>query len=349
MKTNMLKISRRGQIGVMFFCALATSQLLLGPVLSGSVLANESLLGGRAFSPPSETIPMGDAWEAKGITHSTNTEVDLAVALDQQLYPAMGPMVEAFAKARGVKIAVQDGTCGVSAGVLANKTADMGGFCCAPSVTDRLPGLTYHTVGIGALALITHPSNPVNTVSLDEARALFGNNVRDWSELPMSGLKLGASEKVRAVTRLHCKIRPGHWRLILDTEQQFGWNITEVSAIKDMISQVSSTPGSIGYETLWHIDQKGQQENKPLKTLLVNDTDPRDLSAVATGKYPLYRVFNITSWGSGPAQTKLGTELAAYLVEHAPQMEAKFAIIPAQELRKNGWQFEGDELIGEPK
>jgi ABC-type phosphate transport system substrate-binding protein len=344
MKTSMLKISRRGQIGAMVFCALGTSQLLLGPVL-----ANESLLGGRAFAPPSETIPMGDTWEAKGITHTTDTEVDLAVVLDQQLYPAMGPMVEAFAKERGVKIAVQDGTCGVSAGVLANKTADMGGFCCAPSVTDRLPGLTYHTVGIGALALITHPSNPVNSVSLDEARALFGNNIRDWSELPMSGMKLGASEKVRAVARLHCKIRPGHWRLILDTEQQFGWNITEVSAIKDMISQVSSTPGSIGYETLWHIDHKGQQDNQPLKTLLVNDTDPRDLSAVTTGKYPLYRVFNISSWSSGPAQTKLGTELAAYLVEHASQLEAKFAIIPAQDLRKNGWQFEGDELIGEPK
>jgi ABC-type phosphate transport system substrate-binding protein len=349
MNNSLIKMVLRGRVGVLSMSALVASQVLLGPALSGSVSANESLLGGRAFSPPSETIPMGDTWEAKGITHTTDTEVDLAVVLDQQLYPAMGPMVEAFAKERGVKIAVQEGTCGVSAGVLANKTADMGGFCCAPTVTDRLPGLTYHTVGIGALALITHPSNPVSAVSLDEARALFGSNIRDWSELPMSGMKLGASEKVRAVARLHCKIRPGHWRLILDTEQQFGWNITEVSAIKDMISQVSSMPGSIGYETLWHIDHKGQQDNQPLKTLLVNDTDPRDLSAVATGKYPLYRVFNITSWGSGPAQSKLGTELAAYLVEHASQLDAKFAIIPAQDLRKNGWQFDGDELIGEPK
>ncbi len=344
MRTKSLKTSLNHCTGAVGFCALLISQ-----VISVPVSANESLLGGRAFSLPSETIPMGDAWDRKGITHTTETEVDLAVALDQQLYPVLGPMVEAFAKERGVKIAVQDGTCGTSAGVLSNKTADMGAFCCAPGVTDRLVGLTYHTIGIGALALITHPFNPANNVSLDDARALFGNNIRDWSELPMSGLKLGANEKVHALARLHCKIRPGHWRLILNNEQQFGWNITEVTAIKDMITQVSTTPGSIGYETLWHIDHKGAQENSPVKTLLVNKTDPRDLNAVAKGKYPLYRVFNITSWASGPAQTKLGSELAAYLVENAPQIDPKFAIVPAQNLRRNGWQFEGDELIGEPQ
>lgn len=310
--------------------------------------ANEQLLGGRAFTPPGTTIAMGEEWPHQSIKHETQQPVDLAVALDQQLYPALGPMIEDFAKKRGLKIAVQNGTCGISAGLLAQKAADMGGFCCAPGLTDRLPGLKFHTIGIGSLALITNQKNAVEDITIEDARRLFGNDIRDWSELPMSGFITGKHSPVRAIARLHCKIRPGHWRLILDTEQQFGWDLTEVSAIKDMVKQVSDTPGAIGYETLWHIERLAQEQGSLVKTLLVNGAAPSDNQALAHGKYPLYRVFNITTWEQGPAHNALGDELAAYLVANANTIEKKFAILPASTLRKNGWAFEGNELIGAP-
>lgn len=332
---------------ILAFCigmaALGTS-LLMSSVAS----ANERLLAGRAFTPPDANIPMGEDWERKGITHTTPEPVDLAVALDQQLYPALGPMIEMFAKERGVRIAVQNGTCGTSAGVLSNKSADIGGFCCPPGETDRLPGLKFHTIGIGALALIAHPSNPIDDLTLDQARKLFGNDVRNWSELPMSGMKSGPNERVRALARLHCKIRPGHWRLLLDTEQQFGWDITEVSAIKDMVKQVSSLPGAIGYETLWHIDRLNQEDGSRVKTLSINGTRPQDAQALAQGQYPLYRVFNITTWANGPAHSTLSDELAAYLIKQGEGMEAQFAIVPASTLRRNGWGFKDTELVAEP-
>jgi len=330
----------------LLLCALAALSVWW---LSASLAhANESLLGGRAFTPPGTTIPMGADWEAQGITRKTPEPVDLAVALDQQLYPSLGPMIETFAKARGVKIAVQNGTCGVSAGLLSDKAADMGGFCCPPAITDRMPGLKFHTVGIGALALITNTANSIDNVTIDNARKLFGNDIRDWSELPMSGFKTGKNEPVRAIARLHCKVRPGHWRLILDTEQQFGWDLTEVSAIKDMVKQVSVTPGSVGYETLWHIDRLGKDDGSHVKELTVNNASPRDNTALARGDYPLYRVFNITTWSEGPAHTNLSDELAAYLVNRAHEIDPKFAIIPANTLRKHGWGFEDTELIRAP-
>lgn len=311
--------------------------------------ANEMLLGGRAFTPPDKVIPMGDGWAGQGVTHTTPQPVDLAVALDQQLYPSLGPMIETFAKERGVTIALQNGTCGISSGLLSEKTVDIGGFCCPPGATDRLPGLKFHTIGIGALALITHPSNPTESITVFDARALFGNEIRDWSELPMSGYKADERQSVRALARLHCKIRPGHWRLILNTEQQFGWDITEVSAIKDMVKQVSVTPGAIGYETLWHIDRLALEDKSMVKILRVNDTAPNESIALARGQYPLYRVFNITTWSNGPAQSALGDELAAYLVAQAKHIKPEFAIIPASELRRYGWTFDGAELLGEPK
>lgn len=340
-------LSLRHTYALLSYLSLA----LLSPLCLTSAEANERLLGGRAFSPPSETIPMGDEWEARGIVHKIDGEqkVDLAIALDQQLYPSLGPMIEAYAKSRGIKVAVQNGTCGISAGLLSEKAADIGGFCCPPGITDRLPGLTYHTIGIGSLALLTHADNAQTDVSIDEARGLFANDIRDWSELPMSGIKPGPHTQVRAFARLHCKARPGHWRLILDKDQDFGWNLTEVSAIKDMIKQVSVTPGAVGYETLWHIERQTQLENANVKVLKVDGHSPKDRAALAQGKYPLYRVFNVTTWAKDtPGHSKLADELVDHLIANASKISDEFAIVPASALRKHDWNFAGNELIGAP-
>ncbi|MEG3618077.1 substrate-binding domain-containing protein [Magnetovibrio sp. PR-2] len=339
------------KFGLRYTYALLTTLSLTLVCLTNAKANHDHLLGGRAFSPPTEIIPMGAEWESQGVTHKINTDqkVNLAIALDQQLYPSLGPMIQAFAKSRGIKVAVQNGTCGVSAGLLSDKAADIGGFCCPPGLTDRLPGLTYHTIGIGALALLTHADNAHTNVSAEQARSLFANDIRDWSELPMSGFKPGPDTQVRAFARLHCKARPGHWRLILDNEQEFGWNITEVSAIKDMVKQVSVTPGSLGYETLWHIGRQAQLENTNVKVLNVDGHSPADRAALAQGKYPLYRVFNVTTWAKEtPAHSRLADELVDHLIENASKISQEFAIVPASALRKNNWKFEENELIGAP-
>lgn len=330
--------------------ALALATLLW--LLSAAGVAHaghedDETLGGRPFTDPSDIVPMPDSWRKAPITHKTPKPVDLAVSLDQQLYPALLPIIRDFAKTRGKEIAVQEGTCGISGGVLAEKTADIGGFCCPPAVTDRLPGLKYHTLGIGSLALIVHPNNPRDDVSLKQAQDLFGGHATRWADLPMSGIKAAADRDVRAVARLHCKQRPGHWRLILDDENLFGRDIQEVSAITDMILQVGRMESAIGYETLWHIVRHVNQQK--VKLLRVNGVDPRDDAALASGSYPLYRVFNITTWADTPAAKPLADDLASYLIEKAGAIAPEFGILPVQKLRAEGWKFFENELIGMPK
>lgn len=321
--------------------------LFTAATIAATAASEDGTLGGRPFTPPSDVVPMPEEWRKAPIKHKTEKPVALAVALDQQLYPALLPFIQDFAKARGVEIGVQNGTCGISGGVLAEKTADIGGFCCPPDFTDRLPGLRFHTVGVGSLALIVHPDNPVDSVTLQEAQTLFGGNAMTWTELPVSGIKTGPNQPVRAVARLHCKQRPGHWRLILDNENLFGRDIQEVSAITDMILQVGRTPGAIGYETLWHIDRHAEQQR--VKPLLVEGIDPRDTEAMTKGRYPLYRVFNITTWADEPAANPLADELVDYILANAPKIDPYYGIIPAQELRRAGWRFHGNEVTGRPE
>lgn len=314
---------------------------------AGSAALAGGELGGRPFDPPGAVTSMPDEWVSRPVTHATPEPVDLALALDQQLHPALTPLIEAFARERSVRIATQSGTCGISSGALAEKTADMGGFCCPPNDTDRLPGLRYHTLGIGALAIIAHPDNPLDSITVEEARGLFGGKYARWSDLPVSAIKEGPEIATRAVARLHCKLRPGHWRLILDTEDDFGTTTQEVGAITDMIMQVAKTPSAIGYETLWHVHRHADQG--AVKVLKIGGVDPRDGDALAQGRYPFYRVFNITTWADAPAANALADALLAYLQRHMTDVAPEFAIVDVDRLHKAGWMFEGDELVGEPR
>lgn len=332
--------------------ALLVAGMLAVPTFSGAGTpradpAQPQELGGRPFSNPDEIFPMPEEWIRRPIRHAAAKPVDLALALDQQLAPALLPLVEAFARERKIEAATQEGTCGITDGALAEKQADIGGYCCPPAGTDRLPGLKFHTIGISAIAIIVHPDNPIQDLTLKEVRELFGGKIERWSDLPVSGIKDASPGPARAVARLHCKLRPGHWRLILDNGDQFGTSTQEVGAIVDMISQVAKNPGTIGWETLWHVAHHANHGK--VKTVRIDGVDPRDGKAIAEGRYPLYRVFNISNWTEAPAASALADEMVAYLKRRSGDIDPSYGIVLAKDLRAAGWKFKDDEVVGEPQ
>lgn len=288
---------------------------------------------------------MPATWMERGIKRPP--DVDLALAIDQQIYPAILPLVQRFAKDNRLKIAMVEGTCGVASGALAEKSADVTGMCCPPGPLDRLPGVRYHTLGISSIALIVNPSNPLADVTLTQARSLFGGDIRNWGDLPVGGYSSGQGDGVQAITRLHCKPRPGHWRLLLDNEDLFSPEARDVPAIRDMIAAVARTRSAVGYETLWHVADNARAGK--VKALRLNGVDPADVGAVARGKYPLYRVMNLTTWETGLPANPVADRLIEWLVANAPMIDPVFGIVPASALRANGWKFAGNELVGEPR
>jgi ABC-type phosphate transport system substrate-binding protein len=328
-----------------FYLQAAMISLLLVPVMNGPALAEQ--LRGPAFTDQSSTVYVEQGWETRGLAYEPWAQgADLAVTLDQHLYPALMPLIQGFAQARGLNIPVQEGTCGISAGKLQDRSVDIAGFCCPPGLTDRLPGLRFHTLAIGALALLVHRDNPVADIDLDTARDIFRGRSGYWRVLGDEMPPSFGGRSVRPVGRLHCKTRPGHWRLLLDNEDLFSPRLSDVSTIPDMIASVERDREAIGYEMLWMV-QSYSREGK-IKILRLNGQDPADNGAVVSGKYPLYRTYNITTWSMAPARKALAEELVAYLLANFDQVDPKYGLIPAQQLRSAGWRFDGDELMGEP-
>ncbi len=302
----------------------------------------------HTFSDPSHIIEMTPEWERQPIKYGPSTgNADIVVTLDQHLYPALLPLIQKYAKENDLNIIANKGTCGISAGMLSAKTADIGGFCCPPGRTDRLPGLQFHTMGISPISLIVHPDNPIKDISIEDARKIFEGEMSNWSEIKSSNGKYEPGTTIQPVGRLHCKLRPGHWQLLLDSQDLFSMNLQEVGAIPDMVSKVASNKVAIGHVKTWII--KHYSDRGTVKSLNINGASPYNQEDIISGRYPLYASYYLTTWEGKNVENPKAKRLIAYLLKQSDTFEKQYHIIPASRLKKAGWKFKGNELIGEAK
>jgi ABC-type phosphate transport system substrate-binding protein len=306
-------------------------------------------LAGNAFSDPNQVADVDSSFQARPIQYDKDVgKVDVVITLGQQTYPALHTIVENIAREQGISVNIQQGSCGATAKKLLKKSVDIGTYCCPPGKTDRLPGLVFHTIAIAPIALTTNSANPLNNVSLAEARKIFEGDYVMWSEVPgfQDTTKQLSSEAIQPVVRLHCKKRPGHWRLLLDNQDMFSPRIESVATIADMVKQVSDHKNAIGYEVPFML--KVHRDSGQLKLLNIDGDNPDDLYKLLKGEYPLYRTYNMTTWSSANNKNDKATKLLAAIRDYVEKNGAQYDFIPASQLRLAGWKFKGDELVGEP-
>ena len=282
-------LTKNVDISGMFFRYLLVVAFLWGPP---SVFAADDHHHSHApgFTDPAVFTSVPDGWTSKPVKHIDKyPDADLVVSLGQQSYPLFSDLIPEYAKANNLKIVVEQGTCGITSGRLLKKKVDVGAFCCPPGKNDRLPGLKFYSLGIAPIALIVNTENPLSNVSSKQAKEIFEGQISRWSEIGS-----GSDQLIKPVGRLHCKTRPGHWRSLLKSGDDFSPRLFEVGVIPDMISQVSRSASSIGWETSLMVDFHQKKGN--VKVLKVDGHSPSEIDYVLTGKYPLYRSYTLTAW-----------------------------------------------------
>lgn len=302
-----------------------------------------------AFSDPEQLANVDDDFLKKEINYNKNvSDVDVVINLGQQTYPALHKIVEKIAKDNGLKVNVQRGSCGTTAHKLLKKTIDIGTYCCPPGQSDRLPGLQFHTIAIAPLVLVTNTANPVNNVSSLDAKKIFKGDYVYWSEVPATE-KISdqlTGKKIQPVVRLHCKKRPGHWRLLLKDADAFSPMIQDVSVIPDVIKNVAENTNAISYETPFML--KVHKDKGELKVLNIDGVNPDDLQRLIIGDYPIYRTYSMTTWSNPENYNSNAEALLKYIIEYIESHGDEQGFIPASKLRQAGWVFKDDELIGAP-
>ena len=318
-------------------------------VLPAQVQAAKQLKAEK-FSDPAQLANIPKEFLDKKIKYEKKVapDVDVVISLGQQTYPAIHKAIEDIAKAHNIKISIQQGTCGATAKKLLKKTIDIGTFCCPPGKTDRLPGLKFNTVAIAPLALITHKDNPLNDTSAAQAKKIYKGDYVAWSEVPgfeTLADKL-AGERIKPIVRLHCKKRPGHWRLLIDNQDEVGPRAESVATIPEMVSRVAGHPATIGYETPYMLQV---HKNKgDLKMLSIDGKKPDDLENLIKGDYPIYRTYNMTTWSNENNRNEKAELMMASIYDLFQEQGEQYGFAPASKLKLAGWKFKDKELIAEP-
>lgn len=116
------------------------------------------------------------------------------------------------------------------------------GFVCCPLSEQevRKEGLTVHPLAMEALLILVNKSNPIEDIPIEKVRAIFRGEITNWKEVG------GEDRPIVVVLRPHCPQRPGHWKTIVPTIEQFRKDRLDVKSEAEVVQRVSDFAEGIG-------------------------------------------------------------------------------------------------------
>jgi phosphate transport system substrate-binding protein len=206
----------------------------------------------------------------------------------------MTEAARAYAEKTGVEIIVTGG--GATRGIRATAggRADIGGTCrhCLPEVADQEKGAVMTHVAWDALVFFTHKDNPVDSITLDEAKAVLTGRISNWNELRGPDAKILRAFRQQTVEGKLSGV--GYMtRLLLFGDAQVDYTQDAIfhRSSKPIELFVQRTPFSLA------VTGVSSARKRDVKILALDRVNPRDKKNIASGRYPLFRPLYLVTKG----------------------------------------------------
>lgn len=199
------------------------------------------------------------------------------------------------------------------------------GFVCCPlsqAEIDKKKIKVYPLADEPILILI-NKNNPINNLSSEQVRAIFRGDIKNWKTVG------GLDKAIVVLTRLHCKKRPGHWKTILPSANDFVKKRINVSSAKEMVKLVSQFDSAFGHiGSTWDFG-----ENSNVKAISVNQV--KALAKNLKNKsYPFHRRLSAIT-NLNPTEAVLST---IHQVQHGKSFQKvaeRYNLLPFNSLDKD--------------
>ena len=160
------------------------------------------------------------------------------------------------------------------------------GFVCCP-LTDKEVKKNHLKVWPLAkepILILVRDDNPINDLSVEQVRRIFRGDVTNWSQVG------GPDKPIVVVTRLHCKDRPGHWKLILPDEKSFRQERLNVKSAAAMVQRINDFGSAIGHTgSTWKFKPSDR-----VKVLSIGGVAPT-AENLKNGTYPFFRDLSVVT------------------------------------------------------
>lgn len=220
----------------------------------------------------------------------------------------VGPIAKQFAEYymaanKGVDITVGESGSGNGAKSLMNGTcdvADMSRFMEAKEFKAAVEkGIlpVAHVVALDGLAIVVHPANPVQDLTVEQVRDIYNGKIKSWKEVG------GPDKPIIKISRDTNSGTYESFEILVMNKEKIAADAEYVGSNGQAQQRVKSTEGAIGYVGLAFL--------QGVKALTINKIAP-DQAAVASGRYPIARPLYMFTNG----YPKLGTHLHAFVTLH---------------------------------
>lgn len=205
----------------------------------------------------------------------------------------MHECAKAYEKATGVRIELKGGGATLGIRKATAGSVDMGGSCriCKPDVTTEEKAAQMTLIAWDALVFITHPKNPVDSITLAQARKIFQGKIRNWKEL--GGNEVPISLVVRR-GKMSGVGYMGRRLLFNNPKTSYYARSLVVRSSGPLEQKIEKSVGAFGLTGI------SSAKKRKVKLLSINKVAPSKEN-IANGKYALFRpLFLVTNGKSKP-------------------------------------------------
>lgn len=147
----------------------------------------------------------------------------------------------------GVRVTTVGGGSGTGFASMLNNTTDI----CASSrsimpneierMQERGIEVAEHKVGLDGLAIVVHPSNPVEQLSMEQLKGIYTGTITDWSEVG------GEAGRIVAVSRDSASGTFLFFAEVVLQRQDYATTVMPLISTAGIAQQVATNPRAIGY------------------------------------------------------------------------------------------------------
>lgn len=222
----------------------------------------------------------------------------------------------------GVQLSIGAGGSVVGIQAVQNGDVDIGMSSRELRPGELLPGMQRHQIAIDVLAIIVHPSNPVDSITGEQLQDIYTGKLTNWSELG------GSDQPILPVVR---EITSGTRGAFDDTAlkgEEPNDDIVDVQITAGEVeARVARTENAIGYVGFGHI------ELDEIRVLAIDGVMPSQASAL-DGSYMLQRPLLLLT---GSLSRRLSTSFVDFaLSPEGQQIVMDDGWVPVQHVSVNG-------------
>lgn len=190
---------------------------------------------------------------------------------------------------------------------------------------------------VDALALVVHPSLPLDTLSLNQLARIFDGTHRNWSELG------GPDRSISTYGRQSSSGTFIYFRESI-VKGEYSPDMKQLNGTAQIIESVRQDPGAIGYVGIGYAVDKQGKTSAGLKLLNIS-TDhlaysPLDKQAIRSGEYPITRPLYQFSDGIPKGALRRFIEYELSPAGQRMVEESGYFPLTAKLLAKNRWMYE---------